>query len=182
VDRLILGRLRKEARTSNAAIGGDLDLSEGAVRHRIAQMVAQGIVLRFTVITRPLGPEGLVLLRCRPGATRQVVERMRREVDDLFETSGEFDLGASVEAPTMEEFNQVLDRLRAIPGVESTTTLVRLTRFVGDPIPPGGRPGPNGRARGTGKATRRPPRSRRSDGSPPTERSPRRPGRTPARA
>lgn len=150
-DRAILERLRRDGRTPNAVIGAELGLSEGAVRHRVARMVEDGTILRTTVVTRPLGPEGLVLIKCRPGATRQVVERIRRQVVDLFETSGEYDLGANVEAPTMEAFNRALDGIRAIRGVESTTTLVRLTRFVGAP--------PDAEA-STGPRTPRPPRAR----------------------
>jgi DNA-binding Lrp family transcriptional regulator len=135
LDRAILSRLRSNSRTSNAAIGQELELSEGAVRHRIARMMSEGTILRYTVITKALGPEGLVLIRCRPGATRGVVEELRRQQADLFETSGEYDLAAAVEASTMDDFNQALDRLRGIEGVESTATLVRLSRFVGGAAP-----------------------------------------------
>jgi DNA-binding Lrp family transcriptional regulator len=180
-DRAILDRLRKDGRTPNATIGAQLGMSEGAVRHRVARMVAEGTILRTTVVTRPLGPEGLVLVRCRPGATRQVVERMRHQVVDLFETSGEYDLGANVEAPTMEAFNRALDGIRAIRGVESTTTLVRLTRFMGSgdredaeveratvrrerPAVRGGSTEARAGARGSVPRGRRPPRSRTSAG------------------
>ncbi len=132
VDAAILRELRHDARTTNAEIGERVGLTEGAVRHRILRLREDGVLLRSTVITRPMGPEGLVLVRCRPGATEAVVARLRAMSDDLFETSGEYDLAAIVERRTMEEFNAALDAIRGFPGVERTATLVRLTRFVGE--------------------------------------------------
>lgn len=151
LDRRILRLLREDGRATNRALGQRLGLTEGAIRRRIAHLSEQGVLLRYTIIAQPLGPDGLVLIRCRPGATEQVVGRMRQIADDLFETSGEYDLAASVAADTMEGFNRLLDRIRGLPGVEKTDTLIRLTRFVGDP--PGG---------GKGRPARSsPPRRRR---------------------
>lgn len=116
-------------------------------------MTDDGILLRYTIIARPLGPDGLVLIRCRPGATEQVVDRVRTIADDLFETSGEFDLAASVAAESMEAFNRQLDRIRGLPGVEETATLIRLTRFVGEATAPDRRRAP--------RSVGRPRRSRR---------------------
>lgn len=162
-DRAIVERLRTDARRSHASIGGDLGLTEGAVRHRVARMIAEGQLLRFTVIARPLGPEGLVLIRCRPGQTQAVVDWVRTVALDLFETSGAYDLAASVEADSMAAFNAMLDRIRTHAGVESTETLVRLTRYVGpaDASSGAARPrrstGRTPRRRGGGAPPRRPP-------------------------
>ncbi len=130
LDRQILRLLRADGRATNLALGRRLGLTEGAVRYRIRRLVATGALLKFTVVTRPLGPDGLVLVRCRPGTTERVVDRARRIAEEVFETSGEYDLAATVQAESMEGFNRILDRLRAIPGVEKTTTLVRLTRLL----------------------------------------------------
>lgn len=146
-DREILRLLRADGRATNRAIGQKLGLTEGAIRQRVARMTEEGILLRYTIIARPLGPDGLVLIRCRPGATEQVVERVRTIADDLFETSGEYDLAASVAAESMEAFNRQLDRIRSLSGVEETATLIRLTRFVGEPAVPVGRPSARGAAR-----------------------------------
>lgn len=141
LDGAILRELRRDADLTNAEIGARVGLTEGAVRYRVARLRADGILLRSTVITRPLGPEGLVLIRCRPGQTAGVVERVRAMSSDLFETSGEYDLAAAVEARSMEEFNAALDAIRALPGVEQTATLIRLTRYVGEePTPPASAP------------------------------------------
>ncbi|EQD51151.1 AsnC family transcriptional regulator [mine drainage metagenome] len=128
-DRAILQLLRRDGRATNAEIGRATDLTEGAVRHRIAQLRADGTILRFTAVTAPLGPEGLVLVRCRPDRTGEILRAVRARATDVFETSGEYDLGAFVECATIEELNRTLDAIRSIEGVDSTLTLIRLSRW-----------------------------------------------------
>lgn len=167
LDRRILQLLREDSRATNESIGAHVGLTESAVRHRVRALRADGTLLKFTVITRPLGPEGLVLIRCQPGRTSEVVERVRDLASDLFESSGAYDLGATLEAESMEGLNRALDRLRAIPGVQETVTLVRLTRFVRTGAPPGGRVvrrRPSRTGHRPRRAARSPDRSRRTAG------------------
>ncbi len=128
-DRTILKLLRQDGRATNAEIGRAVDLSEGAVRRRIAQLVQDGTIVRFTAVTAPLGPEGLVLIRCRPDRTAPILRAVRARASEVFETSGEYDLGAFVECGTMEELNRTLDSIRSLEGVVSTLTLIRLARW-----------------------------------------------------
>ncbi len=136
IDRRILEALREDASATNAAIGGLVALTEAAVRRRIARLRADGTILRYTIVTTPLGPEGVVLVRCRPGRTAEILRYVQARASETFETSGEFDLGAVFERPTMEAFNRELDALRSLPGVVSTVTLIRLTRSVRPPTGP----------------------------------------------
>jgi len=136
VDRKLLELLREDARATNAAIGEEVGLTEAAVRRRVARMRANGTIVRFTIVTVPLGPEGLVLIRCRPGSTSDVLRYVRERATEVFETSGEYDVGAFVECSTMEELNQELDEIRSRDGVVSTITLIRLARAMRLPPPP----------------------------------------------
>jgi DNA-binding Lrp family transcriptional regulator len=130
VDRKILQCLKEDASSTNGEIGSRVGLTEAAVRRRVARLRTEGTIVRYTVVTRPLGPEGLVLIRCRPGRTGEILRYVQDRATEVFETSGEFDLGAFIEQPTMEQFNEELDRLRSFEGVMSTVTLIRLTRSV----------------------------------------------------
>ncbi len=129
IDRRILQLLKEDGRATNAEVGTRIGLSEGAVRRRIARMRTEGTILRFTAVTRPLGPEGLVLIRCRPGRTASILEHVRNRATEVFESSGEYDLGAIIECGTMEALNVELDTIRSLDGVDATLTLVRLTRW-----------------------------------------------------
>ena len=147
VDRKVLELLRDDARATNAAIGQQVGLTEAAVRRRVARMRADGTIVRFTIVTVPLGPEGLVLIRCRPGSTSDVLRYVRERATEVFETSGEYDVGAFVECSTMDDLNRELDEIRSLDGVVSTITLIRLARAVRLPPAPGlaaGRSAPDG--------------------------------------
>ncbi len=133
IDRTILQRLREDASSTNAEIGTSVGLTEAAVRRRIRRLRSDGTIVRYTVVTQPLGPEGVILVRCRPGRTPEILRSLQTKATEVFETSGEFDLGAVIEQPTMERFNAELDRIRSLDGVVSTVTLVRLTRTVRPP-------------------------------------------------
>lgn len=137
IDRHILQLLKEDGRSTNAEVGVKIGLSEGAVRRRIARMRQEGTILRFTAVTLPLGPEGLVLIRCRPGRTGQILEHVRQRATEVFESSGEYDLGAIIECATMDALNRELDAIRALDGVDATLTLIRLTRWQrgGPPAP-----------------------------------------------
>jgi Lrp/AsnC family transcriptional regulator for asnA, asnC and gidA len=130
LDRKILQVLREDASLTNGRIGRRVGLTEAAVRRRVSRLRSDGTIVRYTVVTRPLGPEGLVLIRSRPGRTGDILRFVQERATEVFETSGEFDLGAFIEQPTMESFNNELDRLRALDGVVATVTLVRLARTV----------------------------------------------------
>lgn len=136
LDHRLLQLLREDGRATNAAVGRRLGLTEGAVRHRIHALRSSGVLLRYTVVTRPLGAEGIVLVRCAPGETPRVVARLGSFATDLYETSGEFDLAVGLEAPTLAAFNETIDRIRAIPGVSASLTLIRMHRPAVRPGPP----------------------------------------------
>lgn len=150
LDRLVLATLREDGRATNASVGAKVGLTEAAVRRRVRRLQKDGTIVRFTVVTVPLGPEGIVLIKCRPGRTGEILRDLGATAMEVFETSGEYDVGAVVERSTMDEFNRELDRIRSLDGVVSTVTLVRLTRSVRP-----SRPGPGGRVPPTRSASHR---------------------------
>ncbi|HEV2428783.1 MAG TPA: Lrp/AsnC family transcriptional regulator [Thermoplasmata archaeon] len=136
LDRQILEGLREDARITNASLGERVGLTEAAVRRRIRRLTSDGTIRRFTIVTVPLGPEGLVLIRCRPGRTSEILRYVRERAAEVFETSGEYDVGALLERSSMEELNQELDRIRGVDGVVATLTLIRLAREFRGSGPP----------------------------------------------
>jgi DNA-binding Lrp family transcriptional regulator len=166
IDRRVLQLLKEDGRATNAEVGEKIGLSEGAVRRRIARMRADGTILRFTAVTLPLGPEGLVLVRCRPGKTSAILDHVRQRATEVFESSGEYDLGAIIECGSMDALNRELDAIRAMDGVDATLTLIRLTRWQKNPPPGSSLPGPESSSRPPppGRAVapaRKPPTGRR---------------------
>lgn len=123
LDERILRELRHDPRQSNVAIGRKVDLSEGAVRRRIDNLVTAGH-LRFTVAVDP-GFEGrtshaLTRLRCAPHLIGEVMSALARipELETVYLCTGQFDITAIGHFTSTEEFREfVTSRLGAIPGV-----------------------------------------------------------------
>lgn len=167
LDRRILEGLREDARITNASLGDRVGLTEAAVRRRIRRLTSDGTIRRFTIVTVPLGPEGLVLIRCRPGRTSEILRYVRERATEVFETSGEYDVGALLERSSMEELNQELDRIRGVDGVVATLTLIRLAReFRGSGPPEPRGPPPRVEEREPPKSRSPPAATPRSSGRP----------------
>lgn len=131
LDQKILEILRRDARTTNTEIARRVGLTEGAVRNRIRKLVKTGVIRRFTVeLGEHAGVEAIVLIRSHAKETKRVAREVKRLVERVFETSGEYDIAAHVWAKDVDELNRIVDEIRAIDGVTGTTTLIRL---VADP-------------------------------------------------
>lgn len=68
-----------------------------------------------------------VLIVARPGKTRDVMLNVRRirGVQEAHEVMGPYDIVAELQAESLTEIPPILsDQIRAIDGVESTTSLV----------------------------------------------------------
>jgi len=127
-DREILEILRRDGRARYVSIAGAVGLTEGAVRRRVRRMLEAGVIRRFTV-EAGAGVEGIVLVKTGPAQTGAVAVKIREVADRVFEVSGDYDVAALIHAHTMEELNRKVDRIRGLPEVLNTNTLVRL---VGD--------------------------------------------------
>jgi DNA-binding Lrp family transcriptional regulator len=126
IDTEILKILRQEARTTNSDIAITVGLTEGAVRNRIRRLVRSGVIKRFTIETDPDQVEAIVLVRTQTRASRDILKKIRKFTDRLFETSGEYDVAAYLSAQSVDEINTTIDRVRSVSGVISTLTLLKM--------------------------------------------------------
>ncbi|MEM0048955.1 MAG: Lrp/AsnC family transcriptional regulator [Candidatus Bathyarchaeia archaeon] len=125
IDLQILRILKENSRTKYVDIAKAVGLTEGAVRRRIKQLKENGIIKKFTVETS-IELEGLVLIETDVAKTKEVVERVKKIGDKVFEVSGEYDIAVFVWAYTVEELNSKIDEIRRLPGVINTKTLIKL--------------------------------------------------------
>ena len=126
IDAEILKILRREARTTNSEIAKTVSLTEGAVRNRIRHLVQSGVIKRFTIETEPDQVEAIVLIRTQTRASRDILKKIRKFTNRLFETSGEYDVASYLSAQSVDEINATIDRVRNVSGVISTLTLLKL--------------------------------------------------------
>lgn len=125
IDVEILGILKRNARTKYVKIAETVGLTEGAVRRRMRELVKQGVIRKFTIETA-VELEGIVLVRTEPTRTGKATTEIRRIADRVFETSGDYDIAALIQAQTMAELNRKIDEIRRLPDVLTTNTLVKL--------------------------------------------------------
>jgi DNA-binding Lrp family transcriptional regulator len=125
-DYRILEILRENARTTNSDIAINVNLTEGAVRSRIKRLVREGVIKKFTIETQPAQVEAIVLIKTRTRASKEILRKIRRYVNRLFETAGEYDVAVHLEAKEIRTINETVDKLRSIDGVTSTITLLKI--------------------------------------------------------
>jgi DNA-binding Lrp family transcriptional regulator len=126
LDYRILEILRENARTTNGAVASQVNLTEGAVRNRIKRLVRDGVIRKFTIETQPDQAEAMVLIKTRTRASKEILRKIRRYADRLFETAGQYDVAAHLTAKEIRIINETVDKLRSIDGVISTVTLVKI--------------------------------------------------------
>lgn len=127
----IIEQLQADGRRSYAAIAADVGLSEAAVRQRVARLLEAG-VMQIVAVTDPMQVgfprQAMVGVRCS-GDTTVVADALAemQEVTYVVAVAGTFDVLAEV---VCEDDDRLLDllsrRIRAVPGVTSTETLVYL--------------------------------------------------------
>jgi Lrp/AsnC family transcriptional regulator of lysine biosynthesis len=100
-------------------------LTEGAVRNRIRRLIQTGIIRRFTVETQAEA-EAIVLIQTHTKGSKEVLRRIKKHVDRMFETAGEFDVAVHLTTDNIATINETVDRLRRVEGVTATVTLLKI--------------------------------------------------------
>jgi len=125
IDTKILKLLKRNSRMSFIELGREVGLSEGAVRRRVKKMVKDGTIQRFTIEIKG-EREAIVLIKTDPAKTSYVTERVREIAGKAFEVSGDFDVAVYITAPSIEEVNRMVDKIRNLPYVLETNTLIKM--------------------------------------------------------
>ena len=132
LDRDLVGLLRRDARTSVAALAKALKVSRGTVQNRIDRMLARGEIGGFTVRAAPGGgPERVRALAMiavegrRSGAIVRALGGLP-EVTAIHTTNGRWDLVAELETDSLEAFSRTLDAIRLIDGIATSETSLLL--------------------------------------------------------
>jgi Lrp/AsnC family transcriptional regulator, regulator for asnA, asnC and gidA len=133
VSKTIIQQLQEDGRRPYGAIGRAVGLSEAAVRQRVQKLLDHG-VMRIVAVTDPLtvgmtrqATIGVTV----DGDVEPVSEALAAvaEVAYVVVTAGSFDLLAEItcedDAHLLETVNK---RIRALPGVRTTESLIHLTQ------------------------------------------------------
>ena len=126
IDRTILTFLRKDSRMSNVDIAKLVDLSEGAVRGRIKELISSGVIERFTIMSRSADLlKVMVEVSTNPSnPTFKIAEEINsiRGVERVYELTGEVDILVLITTGSHLNVDAIVEKIRAIEGVASTRT------------------------------------------------------------
>ena len=134
-DREILSILRADARTPVATLAHKLRVSRGTVQNRLRKMEEGGVIVGYTVRLKPEAePERIrawMGVQVEGNQGRSVIASLLGEpgVAALHDTNGRWDLLAEVQARSMAELSQVLERVRLIKGIRGTETSIHLASY-----------------------------------------------------
>ena len=131
VSKAIIEQLQADGRRSYAEIGKAVGLSEAAVRQRVQKLTESG-VMQIVAVTDPMqlgfARQAMIGIRCT-GDTTKIAEKLAAipSVDYVVLTAGSFDAIVEVVCEDDDDLLDLLNtRIRALPGVVSTETLVYL--------------------------------------------------------
>lgn len=136
LDRRLLAVLREDGRAPVAEIARRLGISRATVTSRMDRLVAQGVIVGFTVRAREDAVAGEVravtLIEVEGRSTDAVIRRLRgfTEIDALHSTNGGWDLVAELRTRDLMEFDRLLGRIRSIDGVVNSETSLLLSSVL----------------------------------------------------
>ncbi|NML45371.1 Lrp/AsnC family transcriptional regulator [Ramlibacter sp. G-1-2-2] len=135
VDQQLIALLRQDARMSVADLAHKLGVSRGTVTNRIRKLEDSQVIVGYTVKLRPEAEPDRIRawmgVMVEGNQTRQVIASLLGEpgVAALHDTNGRWDLLAELEARSMGELSEVLERIRLISGIRSTETNIHLATY-----------------------------------------------------
>jgi DNA-binding Lrp family transcriptional regulator len=109
-----------------------LHVSRGTAQNRLDRLVAEGVILGFTVRVRPDIDErhirALMTIQLAGKTTTAVIARLRGipELRALHTTNGAWDVIAEIGVDTLPDLDRVLGTIRAIDGIRSRETNILL--------------------------------------------------------
>lgn len=135
LDHSLISLLRANAWMNIADLAHKLGVSRGTVTNRLRKLEDTQVIVGYTVRLKPEAePERIhawMGVLVEGNQTRQVIASLLGEpgVSALHDTNGRWDLLAELEARSMSELSQVLERIRLISGIRSTETSIHLTTY-----------------------------------------------------
>ena len=135
-DKALLDILRSNARASISDLARALNLSRSTVQNRLTRLEERGVIKGYVVeygneyLSQLVRAHVSIKVAQKLTAKANVSLRQISAISALYAISGEYDLIAVVEAPSLEELSHLLDDIGNLEGIERTNSSVILeTKF-----------------------------------------------------
>lgn len=143
IDQQIVARLTRDGRSSYRTIGASVGLSAPAVKRRVDRLVASGVIERFAAVIDPRAvgwsTEAFVELFCE-GRTPPALIRTSLsgfpEVVGAYTITGDPDALVHVRASDTAHLEATLEKVRSLPFVVRTRSVIVLSRLLERQVPP----------------------------------------------
>lgn len=135
IDRRLIELLRSDARLPAVALARRLSVARATVQNRIDKLIAQGVLLGFTIRLRSDTETGavraLASLEIRSGDAKAVLGLLKRvpEVRRIYSTNGRWDKVVELNATDLAALDRAIADIRTIRGVSHSETSILLTEL-----------------------------------------------------
>jgi len=122
--------LKKNSRTSNVEISKIIELTEGAVRHRIDRLLSDGVIERFTIDSKEKYQIAVVMVKAKAG-TKLMMKEIKglRISKDSYEVSGDYDGCLIIEGENLKDVDSKIDKIRKLKSVADTKTFIAMKKW-----------------------------------------------------
>ncbi|ETF03577.1 AsnC family transcriptional regulator [Advenella kashmirensis W13003] len=134
-DQSLISLLRQNARYAVADLAKKLGLSRGTVRNRMLRLEDSGVIVGYTVQLRPDTQiqtiRAWMSIAIEGNMSRQVIASLLGEpcIVALHDTNGRWDLLAELEAASLADLGQALERIRLIRNISNSETSIHLKSY-----------------------------------------------------
>ena len=135
IDRAILNALQSDARISFADIARQLKIGESTVRFRVKKLIQNGVITKFATMLDPrkigLPVTSVIMIKADPKQLDKVCKVLSsfEEAHHILQRTGEFDLIIMAHTSNMEHLNELVQRIKSVPGVREAFVSVA-TRII----------------------------------------------------
>lgn len=134
-DISLLNLLQTNSRMKNTELAKQLNVTEGAIRKRIARLIKLDVIEKFTIqlSDKSQGIRAIVEIKIegneQPSNIRnQIAKKIPRGVEIIYELTGDVDMIVIFHTLNHDELGNAIETLRQITGVKNTKTHVILKR------------------------------------------------------
>lgn len=130
IDVRILEMLQDDCRTSYLAIARKLRVAESTVRYRVNRLRRDGVITRFIALLDPrkigLNITAIALIKVDAKNLEDTSKELAsfEESHHLFKSTGQYDLVSVVHTRDISHLNELIERLKKLPGVREASVEV----------------------------------------------------------
>ena len=129
IDAKIVSILRENARVNFVDIAKTLNVTEGTIRNRVAKLLRERVITRFTIETNSTSASAFIQIQTDAQSdTFKTCELLGKiqGVERIWELAGEYDAICKVNSMNLENLNLIVEKIRQTKGVTQTKTLAIL--------------------------------------------------------